>query len=125
MNLSIEWQCEQLACAKALPRCTLGAASDDVMFAVTLKTAATDNRIVSLVRRRFRNLNSPRESAVGSVMDRELILVSTTSVSCPVGLGLCAAGMNVAFRDDASTGMVQSSSDTPLPLARATNRQKV
>jgi len=52
VTLSMEWQCEQLACANALPARTLGAALHEAAAATTLKAITTGDR--SLGRRERR-----------------------------------------------------------------------
>ena len=41
VNLSMEWQCEQLACANALPAAMLGAALHGLAITNTTKTKTT------------------------------------------------------------------------------------
>ena len=48
VNLSMEWQCEQLACANALPAAALGSALHKVAFNNTLSAIATEDTILTL-----------------------------------------------------------------------------
>ena len=45
VNLSIEWQCEQLACANALPAATLAAAEGLEMIVVRAKNRVDDKTV--------------------------------------------------------------------------------
>jgi hypothetical protein len=50
VTLSMEWQCEQLACANALPAMTLGSALHGVAAANTLQAITTGDMILALTR---------------------------------------------------------------------------
>ena len=48
VTLSIEWQCEQFACANALPASALGSAMHEVPTAIALKAPTTDDMMFLL-----------------------------------------------------------------------------
>jgi hypothetical protein len=52
VTLSMEWQCEQLACANALPARTLGSALHEAAAANVLKAITTGDRILGRRERR-------------------------------------------------------------------------
>jgi hypothetical protein len=47
VNLSMEWQCEQFACANALPAITLGSALHTVAVTNTFNPITIDDRILA------------------------------------------------------------------------------
>ena len=48
VNLSMEWQCEQFACANALPAMTFGSALHTVALTNTFDAITTDEAILTL-----------------------------------------------------------------------------